>query len=235
MGKPQALDHRAASRRAWRWIGKWATPMIAMFAVSFGLASAAGWTDEVQFAVRMQVLAREAPLWCAVAIVAALASDVFLPVPSSVMLVAAGWLGGLVWGTLLGTVGQMIGALLGYGVAARWGRPWVTAHSQPGDMEAAAAWMDRFGGLAVLVSRPVPMMTETVSLLAGLSRMPIFRFALWSLAGNFTTALVYAWAGSRSRELSDTGLALWACLGLPVAGWVVTWEAERRFSDGQNT
>ena len=209
-------------RTGFSLLSKLAGILIVIFATSFAVATALGWTDEATIAVHLHDLAAHAPIASAAVVVIALVADLLLPVPSSVVMVVAGWLGGAWLGTLLGPIGQMGGAWLGYVLARHYGRPWVAARASEGALAEADTWMGKYGGLVVVLSRPVPMMTETVSCLAGATNMPLRPYLGWSLAGTLPTAAVYAFAGSHARDVDDLGWALWAAIGVPVVGWIAT-------------
>lgn len=55
-----------------------------------------------------------------------LATDIILPVPSSVVSVAAGMFLGFLWGTLASLTGMTISCLAGYWLGSKFGRPLVT-------------------------------------------------------------------------------------------------------------
>ncbi len=209
-------------RTGLKLLSKLAGVLVAVFATSFGIATALGWTDEATIATQLRDLAAHAPVLTSAVVVGALVADLLLPVPSSIVMVVAGWLGGAWLGTLLGTIGQVGGAWLGYVLARRYGRPWVAARASVDALADADAWMGKYGGLAVLLSRPVPMMTETVSCLAGATQMPVRAYLGWTLAGSVPTAAVYAFAGSHARDVDDLSGALWAAIGVPVVGWTAT-------------
>lgn len=211
-------------------LSKLAGALVAVFATSFGIATALGWTDEAAIGHFLQDLAAHAPLASALVMAAALVADLFLPVPSSIVMVVAGWLAGACLGTLIGTVGQLGGAWLGFVLAQRYGRPWVAARASPEALADADAWMREYGGLAVLLSRPVPMMSETVSCLAGATAMPRGAYLGWTLAGSVPTAAIYAFAGSHARDVDELSWALWVAIGVPVIGWCGTavWRSRAR-------
>ena len=87
--------------------------------------------------------------------------------------------------------------------------------------------LDRFGPVAVMVSRPVPIMMETLSFLAGLARMPRLTFLLASLAGTIPISVLYAYAGAYAMEIRSVVPAMFTLLCLPAAGWLL---AQRKFA-----
>lgn len=54
----------------------------------------------------------------------------------------------------------------------------------PSDVERAEGWFDRHGGTAVLIGRCVPVVRSLISIPAGVERMPLWRFSLYTLIGS---------------------------------------------------
>ena len=65
----------------------------------------------------------------ALAVIALLATDIFLPIPSSLVSTLAGWQLGALGGALAAWTGMSLGAIIGFALAKRWGQPlvaWLT-------------------------------------------------------------------------------------------------------------
>jgi len=58
------------------------------------------------------------------------------------------------------------------------------------DLERAGHWFDRHGGLAVLIGRVIPVVRSLVSVPAGVERMPLWRFILYTIIGSGVYNLV---------------------------------------------
>jgi uncharacterized membrane protein YdjX (TVP38/TMEM64 family) len=136
----------------------------------------------------------------AVAIMTLLALDVFLPIPSSVVMVLSGALFGVVPGALLALVGSVSGEWLGFEMVRRYRQPMATALIGEHEVDRFHRLFDRHGVIAVIVTRPLPIVMETMSLIAGLSQMKRHVFLAASLAGTIPIVFVYAYAGALSRE-----------------------------------
>ena len=52
------------------------------------------------------------------------------------------------------------------------------------DLDRAEGWFDRYGSWIVLFGRMVPLARSVVSIPAGLSKMPVWRFALLTTLGS---------------------------------------------------
>ena len=136
----------------------------------------------------------------AVLIVMLLALDVFLPVPSSLVMVLSGAAFGVGPGAALALIGSITGEWLGFELVRRYGRRASTWLMGNESIEPFERFFERHGVAAVIMTRPLPIVMETMSLVAGLSGMGRSAFLLASFIGTTPIVLVYAYAGAFSRE-----------------------------------
>jgi membrane protein DedA with SNARE-associated domain len=137
-----------------------------------------------------------------------------IPLPSELIMPLAGWMLvkdrglGVEWlflAALFGAVGNVIGSLIAYYVGAKGGRPLVVKYgkyvliSHP-DLDLADRFFQRWGTLTVFVSRLLPVVRTFISFPAGVARMPVWRFTIYSFAGSFPWSLGLAWAGYELGE-----------------------------------
>ena len=136
--------------------------------------------------------------WLAAALgVSLLAIDVVLPVPSNVVMIAHGALFGIVVGTLLSLLGSMLASAAAFWIGRRGGP--LLALAVPADERAHAdAVLTRWGVVAIVVSRPLPLLAETILVLAGASPLGWRTAMLATLVGSVPLCLFYAWAGATS-------------------------------------
>lgn len=123
----------------------------------------------------------------------------FIPFPSEVIVPPAAWLaavGGdlnIVLVVLSATLGALIGALVNYGLALWLGRPivYAFANSRLGHVclidaekvETAEKFFDKHGAVSTFVGRLVPAVRQLISIPAGLARMGLPRFVLFTTLG----------------------------------------------------
>lgn len=210
-----------------RWVGL-TVSLFAFFALIYAGAAAMGWTDATLYRAWVERGSEHGLLLAALLVIGLLAADVFLPVPSSVLMTLAGALFGFWRGAALALAGAMVSAALGFGLCRRFGRRAFERliGAEVGQVEA---FFERHGAWAVLLSRSVPMLTEVVSCLAGLSRMTPARFFSLTLAGTAPLCGVYAWAGARASVEAGTGWTVLLAFALPAAGFaLVRWTQERK-------
>lgn len=166
-------------------------------------------------------LLTEPGLPAAAVIVGLLGVDLFLPVPSSLVMILSGVVFGVVPGAALSTFGSLAGNLLGFELSRRYGPGLARRLVGEGQLGKMSAAFERHGGLAILLSRPIPVLMETVSVVAGLAAMKRSRFLAASIASTVPMCLVYAWAGSTSLATRDLIPALAAAVLVPAAGWLI--------------
>jgi membrane protein DedA with SNARE-associated domain len=174
--------------------------------------------------------------------------NLFPPIPSEAILPVAGFLvssGGLsfVGVVVAATVGSLLGALAFYGLGAWLGDARLRAFVQKygrwlaldeSDLDEAEAWFNRHGGKAVLLGRLVPSLRSLISIPAGVAKMPLGRFALYTTVGSvlWNAALVGAGVllGDQWERVKPfLSVFGWASLALVVAG-IAWWFAGRRRS-----
>lgn len=119
-----------------------------------------------------------------------LASDIILPIPNSIILYANGFVLGSLAGASLSVFSLMTGAVAGYylGKLTTYGRR-VAA-----DTQAIAFW-EKYGVLAILVTRGIPVVSESICIIGGHVRMPFGKYLLMNLIGYIPISLLFALFG----------------------------------------
>ncbi len=196
--------------------------LFVLFSFLFILGDLLGYTNENWIESQLEQFSKEnGVLTAGLVIVTLLSLDLFLPIPSSILMTVSGALLGTVLGSAVSFVGAMLSAITGYWLCHAWGRKafrhWV------GEPEAinAEKFMRVWGAWGILLSRPIPMLTEVVSCMAGLTKMDFRLFVSLSVAGTLPICILYAWAGSQLNQ--GWANAVWAlaiAMGLPAAAFL---------------
>jgi uncharacterized membrane protein YdjX (TVP38/TMEM64 family) len=156
----------------------------------------------------------DTPGWlAAAAIVALLALDVFLPIPSSFVSTAAGALLGFWRGAAVIWIGMMVGCVLGYTLGARASgaaRRLVGAEG----LDRAANLVSRFGDWAIVLCRPLPVLAEVSVIFFGLLHAPFGRLLWLTAYPNLGIALGYAAFGAFSLRVGSFLLAFVGALAI---------------------
>lgn len=151
--------------------------------------------------------------------------DVLLPVPSSMVMVAHGALFGLVPGAALSLLGGTSATLVGFALGRR-GRGVVERLTTPTQRAEADRLLTRWGPWAVVSTRAVPVLAETVAILAGTSPMRWSVLLCSAAAGSVGPALLYAAAGSGATTTPSVLLA--SGLALALSGLLIVTGSRRR-------
>ncbi len=163
----------------------------------------------------------------AVTSIALMASDIFLPIPSSIVMTFNGTLFSLVPGALVSLAGLLSGAVLGYWVSRWYGKKVLRLIVGNRADDTVKPFFDRFGVLAVILSRPIPLIAETITCMAGTADMRFGPFMLGQVLGGVPLAFGYAWAGEYAGDHHSAFLALFVAVAVPSALWFL-WAATRQ-------
>jgi membrane protein DedA with SNARE-associated domain len=109
-------------------------------------------------------------------------------------------LGAYVTMSLSGTLGYLVGAIVGWAIGLYGGRPLVDKrgrllHLGPERFDRAERWFDRHDRWAVLLGRVTPVVRSFVSIPAGIFEMPLAPYTLFTLIGSALWAFAFAAIG----------------------------------------
>lgn len=171
-----------------------------------------------------------------------------IPLPSEVIMPVGGALaaaGHMHLGAVIaaGTVACVCGALIAYGLAARWGTrvllgPGRWVGFRPRHLELAERWFANYGRWAILGGRCVPVVRGYVSFPAGLTGFPLLLFAVLTLSGSLPWVAGWAVIGyflgfHFERVSGPVGIAAVVIAVVIVAGLIAWIIRERRAPEGR--
>ena len=152
----------------------------------------------------------------ALVIIGLLATDILLPAPSSMISTLGGWQLGIVGGTLASWIGMSLGAIIGFLLARRWGRPLALWLSSEEDLDRMHGLSQRFGPVVLVFGRGVPVLAEASVLLMGIHQLSWRRFLPAVLLSNLGIAFAYSAFGNYAEQNQWLPLALGVSIALPV-------------------
>jgi membrane protein DedA with SNARE-associated domain len=133
-----------------------------------------------------------------------------IPLPSEVIMPFSGYLvfAGrfkLWWVAVAGALGCNLGSLVAYYMGSWGGRPLVERYGRyvlitRHDLEMADRFFARHGEWAVFLARLLPVIRTFIALPAGIARMNVWRFHLFTFLGSLPWCLALAYAGLRLGE-----------------------------------
>jgi membrane protein DedA with SNARE-associated domain len=136
-----------------------------------------------------------------------------IPLPSEIIMPFSGylvskgefnlWLVGVA-----GAFGCVVGSLVAYWVGMYGGRPLVEKYGRyllvsSHDLDLADRWFDRFGEVIVFASRLLPAVRTFIAFPAGVARMNIKKFVIYTFAGSLPWCIGLAYVGQRLGEKWD--------------------------------
>jgi len=153
--------------------------------------------------------------------VAAFAETIFPPIPSEVIFPLAGFVGfksnfsyfETFIMAVCGAIGATIGAVLIYFISLKIGRLAIIKIGKyvfvsERKIESAEKWFERYGVYAVFLGRMAPGIRELISVPAGIAKMPLGKFTLFTFLGSlvWSTALVFSgyFLGNSWDKLSES-------------------------------
>jgi len=137
-----------------------------------------------------------------------------IPLPSEIIMPFSGylvstgqmnlWLVGLA-----GAVGCVLGSIVAYYAGAWGGRPFIEKYGKYilisyHDLDLADRWFQRHGDITIFVGRLLPVIRTFIAFPAGVARMNLWRFNLYTFAGSYIWSLGLAWIGMKLGEHWNT-------------------------------
>ena len=133
-----------------------------------------------------------------------------VPLPSEIIMPFSGYLvsqGKMsLWGvSVAGAVGCVLGSLAAYWVGMYGGRPLIEKYGRyllisRQDLDLADRWFGRYGEVIIFTSRLLPAVRTFISFPAGVARMNLKRFILYTFAGSLPWCLALAYVGQKLGE-----------------------------------
>jgi membrane protein DedA with SNARE-associated domain len=137
-----------------------------------------------------------------------------IPLPSEVIMPFAGYLVAQGHFTLVGaataaTIGENIGAAIAYQLGKSGGRPLVERYGHyllidATHLEQADRFFARFGAIAALVGRLLPVIRTFIAFPAGMARMNRAKFHLYTTIGSWPWCFALAWIGMKLGAAWDS-------------------------------
>lgn len=141
-----------------------------------------------------------------------------IPLPSEIIMPFSGylvykgefnlWLVGIA-----GAFGCVVGSLVAYWVGMYGGRPVIEKYGRyilisRHDLDLADRWFDRFGEIIVFASRLLPVIRTFIAFPAGVARMNLKKFVIYTFAGSLPWCIGLAFVGQRLGKEWDTNPTL---------------------------
>jgi len=137
-----------------------------------------------------------------------------IPLPSEVIMPVAGYaLAHGQWQLILlatvGSIGANLGSIPAYWVGAKGGRPMVERFGRyvllnGHDLDLAERFFNKYGSITVLVGRLLPIVRTFIALPAGIAKMNLVRFHVYTFIGSWPWCYALAYIGWKLGAKFDT-------------------------------
>ena len=137
-----------------------------------------------------------------------------IPLPSEIIMPFSGYLVSTgemnLWlVSFAGAVGCVLGSLVAYYAGAWGGRPLVEKYGKyilisHHDLNLADRWFQRHGDITIFIGRLLPVIRTFIAFPAGIARMDLWRFNLYTFVGSYLWSLGLAWIGMKLGEHWNT-------------------------------
>lgn len=182
-------------------------------------------------------------------IFAMFAENVFPPIPSELIMPAAGFAAArgdlnILLVIVAGTFGSVVGAMPLYYLGTLFNKERLMAFTKkygkyvfvrPEDVLSSDAWFDKHGKKAVFFGRMVPGIRSLISIPAGMNKMPLTSFLVLTTLGASIWTTILTLAGfylGKNYEVIATMLAPYSKIFLVLAvAIIIAWFIKRRLYD----
>lgn len=137
-----------------------------------------------------------------------------IPLPSEIIMPFSGYLvstGAMdLWLVgLAGAVGCVLGSIVAYYAGAWGGRPFIEKYGKyilisHHDLDLADRWFQRHGDITIFLGRLLPVIRTFIAFPAGVARMNMWRFNLYTFVGSYIWSVALAWIGMKLGEHWNT-------------------------------
>lgn len=137
-----------------------------------------------------------------------------VPLPSEIIMPFSGYLVyqgqfSLIAVAIAGATGCVLGSLVAYVIGAYGGRSLVHKYGRfvlisHQDLALADRWFARHGGITIFIGRLLPIIRTFIALPAGISRMRLMPFIIYTFAGSLIWCYGLAWIGLKMGEHWNT-------------------------------
>jgi membrane protein DedA with SNARE-associated domain len=162
----------------------------------------------------------------------------FVPFPSEIVLIPAGYLasqGGMSIGAIMASAlgGSLVGAFINYYIALSLGRKMLQKYGKyffikEGALQKMEEFFEKHGHISTFTGRLIPGIRQLISIPAGLARMNLVRFSLYTSLGAGIWAFILTMLGyfiGENQELINTYLKQITIVVLVVIVLLVSWYA----------
>lgn len=159
-----------------------------------------------------------------------LTSDIILPIPSSIIMIANGAVFGIITGTLISLAGTLASSLIGF-LIGRKGLKFINKLINEKEQQQADKLIKRWGIVIIIITRPIPLLSETVSIMAGTSKISFLKITAASIAGLLPPSIIYALSGIYAVDFESGAITFLAVFFFAAAFWFISRLIENKLTN----
>lgn len=190
------------------------------FAMTFVIIKATGVLSVEQIEGWLEQAKQMSPLYVGAIVALLLFADLFIAVPTLTITLLAGYFLGFGFGATAALSGVTLAGVCGYALSHYYGNAILgfLVKDEAKRQEAVNSFVQH-GFVMILLSRAMPILPEASACLAGMTKMPFFRFILAWLLSAVPYVLIAVYAGSVST-LENPKPAIFTAIGLSGGLWL---------------
>jgi membrane protein DedA with SNARE-associated domain len=137
-----------------------------------------------------------------------------IPLPSEIIMPFSGYLVytgrfQLLWVATAGAIGCNLGSVVAYWIGSHGGRPLVERFGKyillsHKDLDRTTYFFEKYGSITVFLARLLPVVRTFIALPAGIARMPLLRFHIYTFLGSWPWCFVLAYVGMKLGQGWET-------------------------------
>ena len=130
-----------------------------------------------------------------------------IPLPSEIIMPFAGYLVStgemnIYLAATAGALGCNVGSVVAYEIGRRGGRPMAERWGKyvlvgPSELDLADRFFNRWGAAAILIGRMLPVIRTFIAFPAGVARMKLIPFHVYTFLGSWPFCFLLAWVGAK--------------------------------------
>lgn len=163
-----------------------------------------------------------------------LVGDIVLPIPSSVVM----YMNGLVLGVLPGMLLSLVSVVLASSIGYWMGRSSRFLIGTQKESSGASRVLKQAGPLTILLTRGIPVLSESVAIACGYRKFPFVEFSAWNALGYLPVCLIYSLLGHLAVNEYAFLMSFGASILVSLAFWGgyrIRWKAKKNVQEAQPT
>jgi membrane protein YqaA with SNARE-associated domain len=152
-------------------------------------------------------------------ILVSFADSSFFPIPPDVLLIPMGISNpdSVLYYAFLTTLASILGALLGWFIGKKLGRPVLTFLFKEEKVQKVEYYFSKYGSMAILMAALTPVPYKIFTIFAGISNIPLRTLIIWSAIGRgarfFLEAFLILFLGAQAKTFLDENFGLLTIIG----------------------